>query len=79
MKGLALPNDPLQPSSEPRVLAIGVEDGATGGTEGATSQGALAEKRLVATGCRIVAGRGRLAGVGQGREGEDGDEEWVHA
>src|SRR5262249_25723603 len=81
VKCLALPYNPLQVGSEPRVLAVGVEDGATGGAEWAAAEGALAEKGLPATGCRLVEGRGRGAGKGPGREGEgrDGSEECFHA
>jgi hypothetical protein len=63
------------------VLAVGVEDGATSGTEGAAAEGALAEQGLQATGRRLVEGSCRRAGEGPGREGEcrDGGEEWFHA
>src|SRR5262249_22093182 len=77
MKGFALPGDPLQVGFEPRVLAVGVEDGATGGAHWAASDGALAEEGLEATGRRLVERSCRRAGEGPGREGEgrDGGEE----
>src|SRR5262249_46795229 len=81
VKGLALPDDPLQAGFEPRVLAVDVEDGATGVAEGGAAEGALAEEGLPATGCRLVEGRSRRASEGPGREreGRDGGEEWFHA
>jgi hypothetical protein len=65
------------------VVAVGVEDGATGVASWRTAaEGAFAEKGLPATGCRLAEGRsrGRLGGnQGYKGEGHDGGEECFHA
>lgn len=80
VKGLSLPNDPLQARFDARVLAVGVEYSAPSGTVGAAADRALAEKDLPATRCRLAEGRGRGAGDGWAREGEgsDGGKERSH-
>src|SRR5579884_2502466 len=68
VKGLALPDDTLQTSLAPRVLAVGINNGTAGGADGGAADGALAEQVLPAAGCGRAVGRG--AGQDRGYKGE---------
>ena len=81
VKVFSLPDNPLQASFDARVVAVGVQYGALSGTVRAALDGALTEKNLPATRCRVAEGRGRGAGDGRACEGEgrNGGEVRSHA
>src|SRR5262249_11576030 len=81
VEGLALPKGALHVGLEPRVIAVGIQDGAAGRAAGTATDGALAEKGLPATWRPLGERRGRGTGEGRRheREGHDGCEKRFHA